>query len=89
MRPDARPGTSPGQPGFVRGIERLDQLLADPQPAAKVAAAQADAEELDGVYAMNLATIRKLAQTTQVEVARRRIELDLSGLCNLPEQQSA
>jgi hypothetical protein len=71
VRPDARPGTSPGQPGFVRGIERLDQVLADPQPAAKVAAAHADAEEVDGVYAMKLATIRKVAQTTQVEVARK------------------
>jgi hypothetical protein len=44
-----------GQPGFVRGNERLDQLLADPQLASDVAAAHADAEEMDRVYAMNLA----------------------------------
>ena len=61
----------PGQPGFVRGNERLDQLLADPQLAADVAAAHADAEEMDRVNAMNLAMIRKAAQMTQVEVARK------------------
>lgn len=61
---------APGQPGFVRGNERLDQLLADPQLAADVAA-HADAEEMDRVNAMNLAMIRKAAQMTQVEVARK------------------
>src|SRR5580693_5996901 len=60
----------PGQPGFARGNQRLDELLADPQLAADLAAAQADAEEMDRVYAMNLAMIRKAAQMTQVEVAR-------------------
>jgi DNA-binding transcriptional regulator YiaG len=67
---DRQPGT-PAQPGFVRGNERLDELLADPQLAADVAAAHADAEEMDRVYAMNLAMIRKAAQMTQVEVARK------------------
>jgi hypothetical protein len=62
---------APGQPGFVRGNERLDQLLADPQLAGDVAAAHADAEEMDRVNAMNLAMIRKAAQMTQVEVARK------------------
>ncbi len=61
----------PGQLGFVRGNERLDQLLADPQLAADVAAAHADAEEMDRGNAMNLAMIRKAAQMTQVEVARK------------------
>jgi hypothetical protein len=56
-----------GQPGFVRGNERLDELLADPQLAADVADAQADAKEMDRVYAM----IRKAAQMTQVGVARK------------------
>ena len=65
---DRQPGT-PDQPGFVRGNERLDELLADPQLAADAAAA--DAEEMDRVYAMNLAMIRKAAQMTQVEVARK------------------
>jgi DNA-binding transcriptional regulator YiaG len=62
---------TPDQPGFVRGNDRVDQLLADPQLAADVAAAHADAEEMDRVYAMNLAMIRKAAQMTQVEVARK------------------
>jgi DNA-binding transcriptional regulator YiaG len=57
------------QQGFVRGNERLDQLLADPQLAADVA--HTDAEEMNRVYAMNLAMIRKAAQMTQVEVARK------------------
>jgi DNA-binding transcriptional regulator YiaG len=67
---DHEPAT-PGQPGFARGNERLDELLADPQLAAGGAAAHADAEEMDRVYAMNLAMIRKAAQMTQVEVARK------------------
>jgi hypothetical protein len=63
--------TAPDQKRFVRGNERLDQLLSDPDLAADVAAAQADAEEMDRVYAMNLAMIRKAAQMTQAEVARK------------------
>ena len=62
---------APGQPGFARGNARIDQLLADPQLAADVAGAQADAEEMDRIYAMNLAMIRKAAQMTQNEVARK------------------
>ncbi len=54
---DHEPPT-PGQPGFTRGNERLDELLADPQLAADVAAAHADAEEMDRVYAMNLVVSR-------------------------------
>ncbi len=67
---DRQPAT-PDQADFVRGNERLDELLADPQLAADVAAAHADAEEMDRVYAMNLAMIRKAAHLTQVEVARK------------------
>jgi DNA-binding XRE family transcriptional regulator len=59
------------EPVFVRGNEHLDRLLSDPQLAADVARAHADAEEMDRVYAMNLAMIRKAAQMTQVEVARK------------------
>jgi DNA-binding transcriptional regulator YiaG len=62
---------APGQPGFVRGNARIDRLLADPQLAADVASAHADADEMDRIYAMNLAMIRKAAQMTQVEVARK------------------
>ena len=56
---------------FVHGNEHLDRLLGDPQIAADVAQARAEAEEMDRVYAMNLAMIRKAAQLTQVEVAKR------------------
>ncbi len=59
------------EPVFVRGNEHLDRLLSDPQLAADVARAHADAEEMNRVYAMNLAMIRKAAQMTQVEVARK------------------
>jgi DNA-binding XRE family transcriptional regulator len=62
---------TPQQATFVRGNEHLDRLLADPQIAADVAQAHAEAEEMDRVYAMNLAMIRKAAQLTQVEVAKR------------------
>jgi DNA-binding transcriptional regulator YiaG len=62
---------APGQPGFVRGNARIDRLLADPQLAADVASAHADADEMDRIYAMNLAMIRKAAQMTQVDVARK------------------
>jgi uncharacterized protein (UPF0254 family) len=62
---------APGQQGFSRGNARIDQLLADPQLAADVADAHASAEEMDRVYAMNLAMIRKAAQMTQVEVGRK------------------
>jgi len=67
---DISPAAS-GQPVFARGNQRLDQLLADPLLAGDVAAAHADAEEMDRVYAMNLAMIRQAAQMTQVEVARK------------------
>jgi hypothetical protein len=56
---------------FVRDNEHLDRLLSDPQIAADVADAQAQADEMDRVYAMNLAMIRQAAQMTQVEVARK------------------
>lgn len=61
----------PQPPTFVRGNDHLDRLLSDPQIAADVAQAHAEAEEMDRVHAMNLAMIRKAAQLTQVEVARR------------------
>ena len=58
-------------PVFVRGNEHLDRLLCDPQVAADVAGANVAADEMDRVYTMNLAMIRKAAQMTQVEVARK------------------
>jgi DNA-binding XRE family transcriptional regulator len=61
----------PPPPAFERGNEHLDRLMSDPQIFADVAQAHVEAEEMDRVYAMNLAMIRKAAQMTQVEVARR------------------
>ena len=63
--------TPPQHPRFVRGNDHVDRLLSDPQFAADVAQANAEAEEMDRAYAMNLAMIRKAAQLTQVEVAKR------------------
>jgi DNA-binding XRE family transcriptional regulator len=56
---------------FEHGNAHLDRLMSDPSLSADVARAHADAEEMDRVYAMNLAMIRKAAQMTQVEVARK------------------
>ena len=55
---------------FVRGNDHLERLLSDPQLAADVAQANAEADDMDRAYAMNLAMIRKAAQLTQVEVAK-------------------
>lgn len=63
--------TAPQSPRFVRGNDHLDRLLSDPQLAADVDQANAEAEDMDRAYAMNLAMIRKAAQLTQVEVAKR------------------
>lgn len=58
-------------PTFVRGGEHIDRLLSDPVLAAEVAEAEAGAQEMDRVYAANLAMIRKAARLTQVEMAQR------------------
>ena len=63
--------TTAEQPVFVRGNDHLDRLLSDPLIASDVAGAHADAEEMDRAYAMNLAMVRKAAQLTQAEVARK------------------
>lgn len=56
---------------FVRGNERLDRLLARPDIAAGVAQVEAEAREMDRVYAENLAMIRRAGDLTQVEVAEK------------------
>jgi DNA-binding transcriptional regulator YiaG len=56
---------------FVRGNERLDKLLARPDIAAGVAEVEAEAREMDRVYAENLAMIRRASDLTQVEVAEK------------------
>jgi DNA-binding XRE family transcriptional regulator len=62
---------TPQPAAFERGNEYLDRLLSDPQISADVAQAHVEAEEMDRLYAMNLAMIRKAAQMTQAEVARK------------------
>jgi DNA-binding XRE family transcriptional regulator len=62
---------TPQKPMFVRGNDHLDRLLSDPRIAADVAEAHEAAAEVDRVYAMNLAMIRKAAQMTQAEVAKK------------------
>lgn len=61
----------PTSPTFVRGNDTIDRLAADPFIADDIAATDAEVEEMDRIYAMNLAMIRKAAQMTQVEVARK------------------
>jgi ribosome-binding protein aMBF1 (putative translation factor) len=64
-------GKRPNRSTFVRGNERLDKLLARPDIAAGVAEVEAEARELDRVYAENLAMIRRAGDLTQVEVAAK------------------
>lgn len=59
------------QARFVRGNARVDRLLARPEVAAGVAEVEAEAREMDRVYAENLAMIRRAGDLTQVEVAER------------------
>jgi len=61
----------PTGPVFSRGNDRIDRLMADPEIAAEVAEIRKASEEMDRVYAMNLAMVRKAGQLTQVEVAKR------------------
>ena len=63
--------TTPEQPVFIRRNDHLERLLSDPIIAFDVATAHADAEDMDRAYAMNLAMVRKAAQLTQAEVARK------------------
>jgi hypothetical protein len=58
-------------PTFVRGNDIIDRLAADPFIADDIAAADLEVEEMDRIYAMNLAMIRKAAQMTQMAVARK------------------
>ncbi|WP_405063174.1 XRE family transcriptional regulator [Kribbella sp. NBC_01505] len=57
--------------GFVRGNERLNRLLADPEIAASVAELEVEAREMDRVYAENLAMIRRAGDLTQVQIAQK------------------
>lgn len=57
--------------GFVRGNGRLERMMADPAVAERVEAVLAEGDELDRIYAMNLAMVRKAGELTQAEIAHR------------------
>ncbi|BBZ49792.1 helix-turn-helix domain-containing protein [Mycobacterium heidelbergense] len=54
-----------------KGAQRLRRKLTDPDHAQRVAEIREGMREMDRVYAMNLAMIRKAAQLTQEDLAAR------------------
>lgn len=56
---------------FVRGNDRLNRALADPETARRVAVIRAGMDAADAEYRNHLATIRKAAHLTQVAIAER------------------
>lgn len=59
------------QPAFVRGNERLERLLANPDRREGVAAIRNEMDAEDRAYKMSLATVRKAGELTQDELAKR------------------
>jgi DNA-binding XRE family transcriptional regulator len=56
---------------FVRGNDKLNQALADPQTATAVKSIRQAMARADEEYALHLAEIRRAANLTQAEIARR------------------
>lgn len=56
---------------FVRGDQRLNEILARPDIAAGVAEIEVESREMDRTYAESLAKIRKAGNQTQTEVAAK------------------
>jgi len=56
---------------FIRGNDRISQLAQRPDLAEGVARVRRDMEEADRTHAMGLAALRRAAELTQVELARR------------------
>ncbi|WP_322763338.1 helix-turn-helix transcriptional regulator [Frankia sp. Cr2] len=56
---------------FIRGNDRIHQLASRPDIAADVAQVRQDMAEADRTHAMGLAALRRAAELTQVELARR------------------
>jgi DNA-binding XRE family transcriptional regulator len=54
---------------FVRGNDRLDDLLRRPGMPEAVAALESEAAELDRIHAMSLAMVREAGKRTQAEIA--------------------
>ncbi|MFK4481633.1 helix-turn-helix domain-containing protein [Curtobacterium sp. AB7] len=58
-----------GKKDFVRGNDRLEQMMQRPGVADAVAALEVEADELDRIYAMSLAMVREAGKRTQAEIA--------------------
>ncbi len=56
---------------FVRGNERLNRALQDPDTRERVAAIRDEMDQADREYQVNLASIRSAANLTQAELADR------------------
>lgn len=56
---------------FIRGNERIAELMARPGMAEAVAEISARSDEDDRVFAMSLAMIREAAKLTQIELAEK------------------
>ena len=54
-----------------KGGKRLRERLADPERAKRVAEIREGMREMDRIYAMNLAMVRKAAELTQEDLAAR------------------
>ena len=72
--------------GFVRGNDRLERMMADPAVAERVEAVLTEGDELDRIYAMNLAMVRKAGELTQVEIAHR-LGTDQGNVSRLERQE--
>ncbi|WP_250897547.1 helix-turn-helix domain-containing protein [Curtobacterium flaccumfaciens] len=58
-----------GKKDFVRGNDRVERLLRQPDIADAVAALETEADDLDRVHAMSLAMVREAGKRTQAEIA--------------------
>ena len=57
------------QEKFVRGNDRLDRMLAEPDTAAAVTQIREGMDQMDRKYRMNLAAIRQAADLTNASGA--------------------
>jgi DNA-binding XRE family transcriptional regulator len=55
---------------FVRGNDRLDELLSKPDIDRAVSEFETEAAEIDRLHAMSLAMVREAGKRTQAELAR-------------------
>lgn len=82
----ATPTSEPRGPEFERATAKVDQFLSKPEVAADVAAGREARAEMNRAYAMNLAMIRKAADLTQAELAKR-LGTDQGSVSKLEKRQ--